>query len=315
MRHEAFWLSASDETPLYVNRWSPATPPRAVLMVAHGMAEHGGRYGRFADALTQAGFAVFAHDQRGHGQTAGEGVQGHFADASGWTRVVNDLASLNHHIRQQYPGLPIFLFAHSMGSYIGQAYLMQHSCSLQGAILSGSNYQPRWLYRLAAAIARVERWRLGPRRSSRLIQWLSFGSYNRAFAPTRTPYDWLSADPAEVDAYVADPRCGFACTTQLWIDLLDGLSEITPVQNLAQIDPDLPLLVIGGERDPVSAGTRLEALADALREAGVRDVQLRVYANARHELLNENIRDEVVFELLDWLEQALAHRRRCVMPT
>lgn len=314
MHPEAFRLEADDGTTFHVNRWTPAMAPRAMLMVVHGMAEHSGRYARFAEALVEAGIAVYAHDQRGHGRTLGDGIPGHFADEAGWARVIDDLNRLERHIHQRYPGTPIVLFGHSMGSYIAQAYLMHHAPALQGAILSGSNYQPRALYRAAGLVARVERWRLGRRRSSRLLQWLSFGAFNRAFEPSRTPYDWLSADPEEVDAYLADPLCGFACTTPLWINLLDGLGDITPIRHLARIDPDLPILVIGGERDPVSAGKRLVALAGALRKAGVRDVKLRVYSDARHELLNETIRDEVTLELRHWLEQTLAYRRRSGLP-
>ncbi|MDW3711794.1 MULTISPECIES: alpha/beta hydrolase [unclassified Pseudomonas] len=311
MPHDAFWLTASDGASLHVNRWSGDAPPRAVVMVAHGMAEHGGRYARLGQALVAAGLELYVHDQRGHGRTAQHGILGLYAEHDGWNKVVGDLASLNHHIRQQHPQSPIVLLGHSMGSYIGQAYLMQHSCSLQGAILSGSNYQPVGLYRAAAVVARLERWRQGPNGRSALIEFLSFGSFNKAFKPNRTAFDWLSRDPDEVDKYVNDPLCGFRCTNQLWLDLLGGLQTITPVKNLAQIDPDLPLLVVGGARDPVSDGRRLEDLARALGEAGVKDVQLKIYPDARHELLNETNRDEVTAHLLDWLEHALAHSRYC----
>ncbi|MBL0949289.1 MAG: alpha/beta hydrolase, partial [Pseudomonas sp.] len=164
-------------------------------------------------------------------------------------------------------------------------------------------------YKTARLIAGFERWRLGPKGRSKVIDYLSFGSFNKAFKPNRTAFDWLSRDAAEVDKYVTDPLCGFVCTTQLWCDLLDGLQYITPVENLAQIDADLPLLVIGGSRDPVSDGKRLGDLAGALREAGVRDVQLKIYPEARHELLNESNRDEVTAHLIDWLQQALSHGR------
>ncbi|WP_236232832.1 alpha/beta hydrolase [Pseudomonas tohonis] len=311
MPHDAFWLTASDGASLHVNRWSGDAPPRAVVMVAHGMAEHGGRYARLGQALVAAGLELYVHDQRGHGRTAQHGILGLYAEHDGWNKVVGDLASLNHHIRQQHPQAPIVLLGHSMGSYISQAYLMQHSCSLQGAILSGSNYQPVGLYRAAAVVARLERWRQGPNGRSALIEFLSFGSFNKAFKPNRTAFDWLSRDPDEVDKYVNDPLCGFRCTNQLWLDLLGGLQTITPVKNLAQIDPDLPLLVVGGARDPVSDGRRLDDLARALGEAGVKDVQLKIYPDARHELLNETNRDEVTAHLLDWLEHALAHSRYC----
>ncbi|MDH0622867.1 alpha/beta hydrolase [Pseudomonas chengduensis] len=309
MRHDAFVINASDGTPLQVNHWYGDEPPRAAVMLAHGMAEHSLRYARLAEALVAAGFALYALDQRGHGATAERGTLGHYADEDGWSKVVGDLSTLNHHIRQQHPHTPIFLFGHSMGSYIGMAYLLGHSCSLQGAVLSGSNYQPVALYRAARLIAGFERWRLGPKGRSKVIDFLSFGSFNKAFKPNRTAFDWLSRDPAEVDKYVTDPLCGFVCTTQLWCDLLDGLQHITPPSNLAQIDADLPLLVIGGSRDPVSDGKRLGDLAGALREAGVRDVQLKIYPEARHELLNESNRDEVTAHLIDWLQQALSHGR------
>ncbi|MBP8185792.1 MAG: lysophospholipase [Pseudomonas sp.] len=311
MHHEAFCLNASDATPLYVNHWFADDAPKAVVMIAHGMAEHSGRYARLAQALVAAGFAVYAHDQRGHGKTAEHGVLGHYADHDGWQKVVGDLASINHHIRQQYPQAPIFLLAHSMGSYIGQAYLMQHSCSLQGAILSGSNYQPLALYRAASLIARFERWRTGPTGRSALMDFLSFGSFNKAFKPNRTAFDWLSRDPLEVDKYINDPLCGFRCTNQLWVDLLDGLQQITPRGSLLQIDSNLPLLVIGGACDPVSDGKRLDDLANALSNAGASQLQLKIYPQARHELLNETNRDEVTTDLIAWLEQALTNKRHC----
>ena len=186
--------------------------------------------------------------------------------------------------------MPIILLGHSMGSYLAQGYLLHHSASLHGAILSGSNFQPVALYGAARQIARVEKLRQGGKGRSALIEWLSFGSFNNKFKPVRTPFDWLSRDPAEVDKYASDPMCGFRCTNQLWIDLLGGLQQISKASNLAQIAPGLPLLVIGGECDPVSDGKRLKDLADALRSAGSQNLQLKIYPQARHELFNETNR-------------------------
>ena len=313
MNHTTFWLTANDHSRLYVNQWLPDTPPKALIMVSHGMAEHGGRYARLAQALCGAGYGVVALDQRGHGRTADEGTLGLFAERDGWNKVGGDLASLNQHIGQQLPGVPIILLGHSMGSYIAQAYLLHHSASLHGAILSGSNFQPVALYRAARLIARAERLRQGLRGRSALIEFLSFGSFNKAFKPNRTAFDWLSRDPDEVDRYRHDPLCGFRCTNQLWIDLLGGLQQISKASNLAQIDPGLPILVIGGECDPVSEGKRLKRLAHALREAGCQNLQLNIYPQARHELFNETNRDEVTADVLTWLDQALTSRRptRC----
>ena len=313
MNHSTFWLNANDRSRLYVNQWLPDGPPKALVMLSHGMAEHSGRYARLAEALCGAGYGVYALDQRGHGRTADEGTLGLYAEKDGWNKVVGDLASLNQHIGQQQPGVPIVLLGHSMGSYIAQAYLLHHSASLHGAILSGSNFQPVALYGAARVIARVERLRQGLRGRSALIEFLSFGSFNKAFKPTRTAFDWLSRDPTEVDTYINDPLCGFRCTNQLWIDLLGGLQQISKASNLSQIDPGLPILVMGGECDPVSEGKRLKSLAHALREAGCQNLQLNLYPQARHEVFNETNRDEVTADVLKWLDQALALRRpaRC----
>ena len=309
MTPETFWLDANDRSSLFVNQWLPAGTPKAIVLLAHGMAEHSGRYSLLGKTLNDAGFGLYAHDQRGHGKTAEQGTLGYFADNDGWCAVVSDVASLAQHIGQTHPGVPIFLLGHSMGSYIAQAYLMHHSASLQGAILSASNFQPVALYRAASLIARFERLRQGPKGRSALIEWLSFGSFNKAFKPNRTPYDWLSRDPAQVDAYASDPLCGFRCTNQLWIDLLGGLQQISKASNLAQIDPGLPLLIMGGACDPVSEGKRLTDLAKALRNAGNRQLQLNLYPQARHELFNETNRDEVMADVIDWLNQALSHNR------
>ncbi|WP_342654736.1 lysophospholipase [Pseudomonas sp. F3-2] len=309
MNHEAYWLDASDHSRLFVNAWAPEGQARAVVMLSHGMAEHSGRYERLAEALTQAGFALYAHDQRGHGQTASEGLLGHYGDRDGWSKVVGDLATLNASIAQKHPEVPVFLLGHSMGSYVAQAYLMHHSASLQGAILSGSNFQPVSLYRSARLVARFERWRQGATGRSALIEFLSFGSFNKRFKPVRTPFDWLSRDPQEVDRYISDPLCGFRCTNQFWLDMLGGLQQISKRSNLAQIDKSLPILIMGGECDPVSDGKRLKDLADALTGTDHHAVALKVYPQARHEILNETNRQAVTHDLLAWLEQALEQPR------
>ena len=313
MNHSTFWLTANDHSRLFVNQWMPDALPKAVVMLSHGMAEHSGRYARLAQALCGAGYGLYALDQRGHGRTADEGTLGLYAENDGWNKVVGDLASLNQHIGQQHPGLPIILLGHSMGSYIAQAYLLHHSASLHGAILSGSNFQPVALYRAARLIARIERARQGRRGRSGLIDFLSFGSFNKAFKPNRTAFDWLSRDPLEIDKYINDPLCGFRCTNQLWVDLLGGLQHISKASNLAQIDPGLPMLLIGGECDPVSEGKRLKSLARALREAGCQHLQLTLYPQARHEVFNETNRDDVTADVLTWLEHTQALRRptRC----
>jgi alpha-beta hydrolase superfamily lysophospholipase len=174
---------------------------------------------------------------------------------------------------------------------------------LAGAVLSASNGKPPPLAALGRVIGRIERLRLGRRGRSALLHELGFGAFNKPFAPARTPFDWLSRDPAEVDKYIADPLCGFQASVQLWIDLVDALGDIARPSRQANIPKHLPVYVIAGSRDPVSANTKgLEQLLNAYRVAGLDRVAHRFYADARHELFNETNREEVTADIIAWLD-------------
>lgn len=308
MRSDSFTLAAADGTELFVYRWLPDAPPKAAVQVAHGLAEHAGRYARLAASLTAAGYAVYANDLRGHGKSArGADALGFFAERDGWLRCLDDLWQLNRRIAADHPGLPIVLLGHSMGSFLAQHFISEHGDALAGVVLSASSGKPPPLAAVGRLVARLERLRLGPRGRSALIHGLSFGAYNKPFAPARTPFDWLSRDPAEVDKYAADPLCGFSATVQLWIDLLDALAEIARPARQARIPKRLPVYVIAGARDPVSANTKgLRQLLAAYRAAGLERVTHRFYPEARHELFNEVNRDEVTRDLVAWLQAVVA---------
>jgi alpha-beta hydrolase superfamily lysophospholipase len=270
------------------------------------MAEHAARYARFAEALVAAGYAVYANDHRGHGKTAADGELGWFGSSGGFRRVVQDLQQLVVYEKAQHPGLPLFLFGHSMGSFFTQAFMIESGSSLKGAILSGSAGKPSLIASAGRLVARIERSRLGAKGQSTLLGKLSFDAFNKAFAPNRTGFDWLSRDQAEVDKYVADPLCGFAVTTQLWIDVLDGTADISRPDRQAQVPKELPVLIFAGSEDPVGEKTRsLEQLIGAYQRAGLRDVTHKFYPGGRHEMLNETNRDEVTRDVVAWLD---AHR-------
>jgi alpha-beta hydrolase superfamily lysophospholipase len=306
-RMQTFTFTASDGHPLFVYSWQPEQAARAVIHITHGLAEHAGRYARFAEALAARGFAVYAHDQRGHGRTARAPDElGFFAEKGGWRRVVSDAEEVLLDASRKHAGLPLVLFGHSMGSFVAQPVIARRGEMLSAAVLSGANGMRNPLAALGRLIARAERWRRGARASSPLLNRLAFGNFNRKFSPARTAFDWLSRDEAEVDKYVRDPLCGFDCSTQLWVDFLDAIADTLDPAHKRRVRPDLPLYIIAGGRDPVAASGRgAEALAAAYREAGLTDVACRVYPGARHELLNETNRDEVTGELLRWLEAAL----------
>lgn len=311
MRTSTTTFLATDGAPIHVRTWSPDDGAvRGAAHLAHGMAEHGGRYARFAEALTKRGFIVHAHDHRGHGNTAKPGELGHLGEG-GWARAVLDFREVLRSELAEHEGLPFFLFAHSMGSYMAQELLFDMSDHFAAVALSGSNGKPPLLASAGRAIARAEKLRVGGKGASPILSGLSFQAFNKKFAPNRTECDWLSRDEAEVDAYVADPLCGFECSTTTWIGLLDALAHIADPELQARIRPDLPLYIVAGKLDPVSDETAgLDRLIAAYEQAGLRDVTRRFYEGARHEVLNETNRDEVTRDLLDWLEAKVYPSRR-----
>lgn len=298
-------LARDDGSSLAFYTWpSPEREVKGAIQIAHGLAEHSARYDRFAQALTRAGYAVYASDHRGHGQTPrGPTEYGHFADRDGFTRVLEDMYAVNRRIAAERPGVPRVLFAHSFGSFVAQVYLSAHGDTLSAAVLSGTNSGVAKLVRAGKGLALAERLRIGPKNRSELLQKLSFGSYNNAFKPTRTEFDWLSRDPREVDLYVADPLCGFALTTQGWIDVMSGLIRIDDPELLARVPKNLPVYLLAGDQDPVGRqGRGPRALAKAYTRAGLSKVTLQLYPGARHELLNEINREQVTSELIAWLD-------------
>ncbi len=305
MAASEFFLDASDGVRILVRRWLPDAPLRAIVQIAHGLAEHSQRYQDFALALNRAGIGVYANDHRGHGRTAKPDDIGFFAAQDGWRLCLEDQWTLNRRIASDHPGAPIVFFGHSMGSFIGQSFIADHGEALAGAILSGSNGRPPAIAALGRLIARFERWRLGVRGKSALLKRLMFGEFNKPFRPARTDFDWLSRDPAQVDAYVADPLCGFDYTTQLTIDLLGGLPPLLAPATLARIPEALPILVMSGARDPV--GANLQSLIDAYRGAGLTPT-VRLYPDGRHEMLNEINREEVKADVIAWIEGVLGKR-------
>ena len=303
MRADPFLLHAEDGADIHVYRWLPDRGPRAIVQISHGLAEHAGRYQRLAEALTDAGYGVYANDHRGHGRSADPGDLGFFAGRDGWARAMGDLWTLNRRIAADLPDAKIVFLGHSMGSFMGQQFIAEHGGALAGCALSGSNGAPPSIAAVGRLIARIERLRLGPRGKSPLLGQMFFGAFNKKFAPNRTAFDWLSRDGQEVDKYVADPLCGFPFTTQLAVDLLDALGGLTRPETVAQIPKDLPVYIFSGGRDPV--GENLNGLIEAYRRGGLNRLSVRIYPDARHEMFNETNRDEATRDLVTWMDGLL----------
>jgi alpha-beta hydrolase superfamily lysophospholipase len=302
-------LSRADGTTLALYSWpAPSGPIKAAIQIAHGLAEHAARYDRLAQALTRAGYVVYAGDHRGHGQTAQKPEDyGYFGDRDGWRGLVDDQRLINDHIARERPSVPRVLYGHSFGSFITQFYLFTYGDTLSGAVLSGTNSGIAKRVRAMRVVAYGERLRVGPHGTSKLLWMLSFGDFNIRFRPTRTDFDWLSRDPAEVDKYVADPLSGFEVTTQGWIDIMGGLIAIENAADRQRVPKNLPIYIFSGEKDPVGRmGAGPRRLAAAYRRAGVSNVTCKLYPDARHEMINETNRDEVVADLIAWLDANIA---------
>jgi alpha-beta hydrolase superfamily lysophospholipase len=278
------------------SRWWPVDDPTGVVLLSHGASEHSGRYDRFARALNEAGFAVVALDHRGHGRTApstGPGLMG----AGGGDAVVDDLHELRTAASSRFgTDLPMLLFGHSMGSMIALGYLTRHSDGLAAGVLCGF---PIGLEGAAPMQEALQGFADAGMRDEPAANLLA--DNNAAFEPARTPFDWLSRDPDEVDRYLADPMCGDG-NPLTYGYLIDLSSVLVPAgERLASIS--CPVLVIAGDQDPAAGmGAHPTTLAAALQSAGVA-VDLTLYEGARHELLNETNRDEVTADVVAWLRE------------
>jgi alpha-beta hydrolase superfamily lysophospholipase len=229
---------------------------------------------------------------------------GFFAESDGWNKCVHDLWQLNQRIRADHPRTPIVILGHSLGSFMVQQFICDHGDAVVAAALSGSNGRPPATAPLGLLFAHLERLRVGAHGKSPLLQRLFFGAFNKPFSPARTPFDWLSRDPTEVDKYIADPLCGFDSQVQLFIDILRALPALSRSSRQACIPRTLPIYIFRGGRDPV--GGNIDQLLTAYRAAGLQNVTYKLYPDGRHETLNEINRDEVTCDLIAWLDGVIA---------
>ena len=287
----ATFTSASDAATITTYSWKTEGPPRGVVQIAHGLAEHALRYDRLARALTGAGYHVVASDHRGHGRSvASEKDLGSFGEG-GWAGLVADVMALGRELRARHPGLPLFLVSHSMGSFAAQQVVLEASDLYAGVVLSGSTA----LDVMATALAQGGGGGGG-----------DLSVFNAGF-PHRTGYEWLSRDEAEVDKYVADPLCGFALPADTIPQLFSAAPRLADPAALGGIRGGLPLLIVSGQADPLAGNGQLVGLlAQRYRDAGLSDVTLRVYPEARHEIFNETNREEVTALVLSWLKTRTA---------
>lgn len=309
MKSETFKFKEGTGPDIFVYKWIPdeGVKVKAVVQIAHGMAETAGRYERFAERLTAEGYLVYANDHRGHGKTAVDADRVGDLGDDGFNNMVKEMRRLQAIINEENPGLPFFLFGHSMGSFLLQRYICLYGNDLDGAILSGSNGRVGILLDIGLFLAKREVKKLGRGHRSHKLTKLSFGGYNKPFRPNRTNFDWLSRDEAEVDKYVNDPFCGGVFTAGFFYDLSGGLKTVEDKKELAGIPATLPIYIFSGDKDPVGKfGKGVMKLVKTYRKLGIKDLQYKLYEGGRHEMLNETNRDEVMQDVIEWLNRRVS---------
>lgn len=282
--------------------WVPQEKPIGIVQIVHGIAEHSARYEDFAQYLNNLGYLVVAEDHMGHGQSCGLGsVKGYFH--GGWWAAVEDVCALLRSTMLEYPDIPYILFGHSMGSFMARTVLARYpDIGISGCVICGTGWQLEAVLGagklLANAICRLS----DPKKPSSLLHNIAFGSYNKRIEHVRTPHDWLTRDSAIVDAYAADPMCGFQASAGLMGDMFEGIGYIQKHENLVQMEKDLPVLFIAGSDDPVGDyGRGVLKTEQAFKNAGMTCVTTKLYPLGRHEILNEINKSEVYKDVADWI--------------
>ena len=302
-----YFQSSTGRTSIHALKCVPDSKPRAVVQIAHGIAEHIDRYRPFMEFLADNGFVVAGNDHLGHGKSIRvPEEQGFFAEKDGWWRVVDDMDKLHDIMSKEYPELPYVLFGHSMGSFLTRTYLIKHPDKYDGVILSGTGHQSPALVLGGNAAASVMAKLNGAMGDGAKLDSLAFGTYLNKIENPRTKFDWLSRDTEQVDKYIADPLCGFVGKIGLYRDMMQGIKFITDKKNIAQMNKEKPVYFMSGDGDPVGEyGKGVERAYKAFCDAGLHDVFMRLYPGGRHEMLNETNKEQVYQDILSWLNEKI----------
>lgn len=302
-----YFQSSTGRTSIHALKCVPDSKPRAVVQIAHGIAEHIDRYRPFMEFLADNGFVAAGNDHLGHGKSIRvPEEQGFFAEKDGWWRVVDDMDKLHDIMSKEYPELPYVLFGHSMGSFLTRTYLIKHPDKYDGVILSGTGHQSPALVLGGNAAASVMAKLNGAMGDGAKLDSLAFGTYLNKIENPRTKFDWLSRDAEQVDKYIADPLCGFVGKIGLYRDMMQGIKFITDKKNIAQMNKEKPVYFMSGNGDPVGDyGKGVERAYNAFCDAGLHDVFMRLYPGGRHEMLNETNKEQVYQDILSWLNEKI----------
>lgn len=294
---KTFILKATDNYELNL-RIFETKEPKAIIQVMHGMEEHQGRYKKFAEELVEAGYTVITNDMRGHGEKAPE--LGYFGSKYGFIKVIQDQKDITKYIEETYPNVPIYIFAHSMGTITARNVLHLDSKKYTKVVLSGfPNYQAA--AKIGIFICNWCQVKGGPRYKSEFVKNMAFGSFAKSVPNRKTNFDWLSYNEDNVKQYMEDPLCGYGFTVSAYRDLFELVKRLGNPKNYKNVNKEMPILLLSGEDDPCTGGYKGREKSKAvLKKAGFKNVKQIIYEKMRHEILNENERDKVVKDILEF---------------
>lgn len=293
---------AKDGYKVFYRKFMPETEaPVAILQIFHGMAEHSKRYEDFAEFLTQNKIAVYVSDHRGHGQSMTSYKDyGVWKNKDEWWRIVEDLKQLKDIATSELPDIPYFVMGHSMGSFLARTFITKYGNELKGVIVSGTGTNPMFALKIARCLAQVFCVTNGVSSEAKFIDKISFGGYNKGFDK---PYQWLSRNSVEVEKYQYDKFCGGIFSNSFYRSFFDGLVYISKKSTAKKLNIELPMLFVSGDKDPVgNYGNGVKSAVDYYKNAGVKNIDMKLYPDARHEILNEINKDEVYNDLLNWIK-------------
>ncbi len=304
------FISKTGLAPIFYQSWTPDDPEKVkgIFQIVHGMAEHGDRYEEFAKFLTTVGFAVYVSDHIGHGRSVKSDEDlGYFGEEDGWKAFVDDAHMVTFRAKKEFPGVPVVLFGHSMGSFVARSYISQYGNEIDAAIIcgtSGPNPASGMGIFLAETVAKIK----GSKYKSNLINSVAFGAYNKRFASKDdTGFGWLTTDKAIVKKYNEDPLCGFLFTAKGFKDLFSVLDSVSKKECYLNTPADLPIFIISGIDDPVGTyGKGVQKVYDEFVATGHKKVTIKLYDRMRHEILNEFGKEEVMVNIAQWCQKILS---------
>ena len=312
MNMKSFTLKMDDGYELCLNRWMPDSEEdiKGVVQLHHGLAEHSLRYDRFGSVLAENGYVLNAFDMRGHGRSAeiadknGTGMFGKLADKKGFDRAVLDLKAVTDNLKTDFPGKKTILFGHSFGSFVAQGFIEEFGKDIDACILCGTAGPRPALIAGGSFAAHLITLFTGKNKCLDIMSKLSFGSYNEKISNPRTPCDWLSKNELNVDMYMMDNWCGFPLTNSFFCSMTEGLSKIHKSKNIKKIPLSLPVYFIYGSDDPVgSYGATIKKLINIYKANGMERVDIKEYTGDRHEILNEDDKEQVENDIIDWINK------------